>query len=175
MGSKPQFEASYLKSILDYDAVTGVFTWRSRQSCVGRHWNTRYAGTIAGTSQPGSYVSIRVNKISYMAHHLAWLWMTGDWSKADEIDHKDLNRSNNAWSNLREATRRQNKANSGVRCNNKTGFPGVYRYRDGKRWQASIRLRSGRKWLGIFNTPEAAGAAYYAAAVFEHGEFARAA
>ena len=80
--------ADQLRTLLNYDPATGVFTWR-RQNQLGhyaRSWNTRYAGTVAGTSQHG-YVQIMVNGWLYLAHRLAFLWMTGNWP-ALEADHK---------------------------------------------------------------------------------------
>lgn len=175
-GSKPsadydaEITADFVRSILSYDVDTGVFRWKPRPARSGQ-WNGRYADKIAG-SAGDVYVFIRINGRAYAAQRLAYLIVEGRWP-SHEVDHRDLNKKNNAWENLRPATPTQNKHNTSRRKNNRSGFKGVFRYRDGKRWQASIRCAGSRKWLGIFETPEAAHAAYCAAAPELHGDFAR--
>lgn len=121
---------------------------------------------------------ISVDYQIYRGHLLAWLYMAGEWPKSF-IDHKDLNKHNNAWDNLREATKSQNMANVGLIKSNKSGLKGVSRYRAGeaygKSWQASIGKDGKSKHLGHFATKEEAHAAYVAAAQNIFGEFARAA
>lgn len=123
--------AEELRAVLSYEAETGQFirlqaTLRSP------------AGSIAGTPHGEGYSVIRVNGRLYLAHRLAWLWMTGEWPT--EIDHRDRNRSNNRWANLREVTRTQNNYNAGRRSDNTSGFRGVYRNRGrGKPWRARVQ------------------------------------
>jgi hypothetical protein len=168
-----------LMDLASYDPETGNFTWKQRPRNLFKSaqahssWNTRYAGKNAGNVRTDGYVSIRIFTQSYLAHRLAWLYMTGNWP-AEMIDHEDGVRNNNKWGNLRTATPSQNGYNTGPHINNKSGFKGVYRYRDSVRWQASIRTDKGRKWLGIYDTPEEAHAAYAKATKLHHGEFGRA-
>lgn len=98
--------------------------------------------------------------------------MTGDWP-ANLVDHIDMNKSNNAWSNLRDATKSQNGKNSRAKRTNKFGLKGVCKV--GNRYQAQIGCDGVKHHLGLFGTPEEAHAAYAAAAKELHGEFARAA
>lgn len=98
--------------------------------------------------------------------------MTGDWPP-DDVDHRDLNKANNKWTNLRLATRSQNVANGARRTDNRSGFKGVTRR--GNKWEARIRAGGLLHYLGLFETTEAAHEAYCAAAAKLHGEFARAA
>ena len=51
----------------------------------------------------------------YVAHRLAWLYMTGEWPR-HEIDQINLDRSDNRFCNLRPANRSQNSANSTSRA-----------------------------------------------------------
>ena len=94
---------SRLEQLLNDDQETGIFTWR------GGHKKVR-AGMIAGTPDKDGYICIKIDQIMYKAHRLAWLWMTGDWP-TEEVDHKDLDKSNNRFGNLREATHSQNNIN----------------------------------------------------------------
>ena len=159
--------ADRLRELFHYDKDTGVFTRLVNCS------NVR-AGAVAGCLKNDGYLCIRVDGRLYSAHRLAWFYMTGEWPGL-HIDHANSDRSDNRWANLREATYSQNNANSIVRKDNKSGFKGASR--SGKRlgWQACIRWEGRSKHLGYFDSPEAAHAAYLAAANELFGEFARAA
>lgn len=50
--------------------------------------------------------------------------MTGQWPK-HQIDHRNGNRADNRWENLREATNGQNRQNARVNKNSWTGVKGV--------------------------------------------------
>ena len=155
-----------LKELLDYDPSTGVFTWRER-SDVGQGWNTRFAGTRAGSAS-GRYRQIRVLKKKYYEHRIAWLWVAGSWP--NEIDHVDCNGLNNRWGNLRTCTPRENRANSRP-GNTALGLKGVAR--DGNKYAARIGDGGITAYLGSFETKEEAHAAYRAKAVEVFGAFAR--
>lgn len=170
----PKLTQEYLKSILNYDPETGVFTWKER-SDVPKGWNTRYAGKEAGYKRKyknTSYIYIKIKGNHHAAHGLAWLYMTGDFAELGlEIDHIDCNPENNSFENLRLATRTQNQANSRVYKTNKLGIKGVRR--KGNRYIAQIMISGRRIHLGSFNTPQEASVAYAKAAEKHFGEFAR--
>lgn len=165
--------AEQLRDLLHYDPETGVFT---RIKIVAPQSRIR-VGDIAGSLNHG-YWRIKVGGRAgraYGAHRLAWLYMTGKWPE-DEIDHIDLDPSNNRWSNLREANRSTNIANTKCRSDNACGLKGVYRGQGQKRpWRAEITLHKKRVFIGAFATMEEAKAAYDALALEHYGEFARAA
>jgi hypothetical protein len=148
-----------LKRLFEYDPETGFFWHRTVKDDSER---TRRAGAIAG----GGYRYIKINHKSYLAQRLAFLYMIGRWPSR-HVDHRDRDRDNNAWRNLREATRRQNSGNQAARVNNKLGVKGVHRVRNG------YRAVVARKHLGTFATIEEASAAYEAGAKKYFGEFAR--
>ena len=116
------------------------------------------------------YRNITVAGQRLYEHRVAWFYMTGDWP-ADMIDHKDLNRANNAWSNLREATNQNNMRNGSLRKDNKSGFKGVTWRPDQQRWRATIKFNGKQNHVGNFKTKEEAAAAYDAAALTYFGEF----
>lgn len=116
--------------------------------------------------------TIRVDDELYMAARLAWLYMTGRPPVGD-VDHKNLDKGDDRWENLREATRSQNLANKRASSRNVSGFKSCYRHPETGRWRAQIMRERQRFHLGYFDTPEEASAAYEAAAKRLFGEFAR--
>ncbi|MDR6393480.1 AP2 domain-containing protein [Paraburkholderia phenoliruptrix] len=88
------------------------------------------------------------------------------------VDHIDGNRLNNQKANLRICTHAQNLRNQKRRRDNTTGYKGVTFDVKAGRFHAQIRNNGARKHLGHFDTAEEAHAAYCAAALELHGEFA---
>ena len=155
-----------LIELLRYDPETGIFTWRSATG--------RFAGKQAGyavKSLNTSYVNISVDGRKYRANTLAWLYMNGEIFRP--TDHKDGDGLNNRILNIRKATHQQNCFNQRMKRTSRNGLKGIARYRDGVKWMARIRINGKQTYLGIFRTKEDAHAAYCAAAVKFHGEFAR--
>ncbi len=156
--------ANQLREQMHYDPLTGAFTWRLSKSGHVR------AGDKAGCVDARGYIRIGLCGAQYLAHRLAWLYVHSTWP-ADDIDHRDLNTSNNAIANLRPASPSQNQANRGPQRNNLSGLKGVS-WRDGK-WIARLRKDRRQLYLGRFNTPEEAHAVYTKAAEEHFGSFAR--
>lgn len=88
------------------------------------------------------------------------------------VDHKNGDIFDNRRDNLRPATSAQNAWNSKLRSNNTSGIKGAHRQQNGK-YSSRIEHKRKRTYLGVYATPEEAGAAYRAAALKLHGEFAR--
>lgn len=148
--------AEYLRSILNYDPETGIFTWKVRTS-------TRVkVGDITGCPGGHGYLLIRVCSRLHKAHRLAWLYVYGSWP-TDQIDHINRNRSDNRISNLREVTNKQNNQNRSKPSNNTSGHPGVSWYKRDSKWQAQITHNQKDIFLGYFTTLEEAISARKAA------------
>jgi hypothetical protein len=113
---------------------------------------------------------IHVDGERHLGNRLAWLYVTGEWPRAG-VDHRDGDPTNDRWANLRLATQQQNNRNARKPRHNTTGLKGAYRCRD--KFRASISVNDRAVHLGVFDTAEAAHAAYCAAAVQYGGEFAR--
>jgi hypothetical protein len=159
-----ELTAEYVRSILDYDAETGVFTW------VNARGNLK-AGSVAGTVDYQGYVRISINERRYRAHRLAWLYVHGEKINV-EIDHINGVKSDNRIANLRTATRSQNEANKAKTQKNTSGYKGVSWHKDVKKWIAHIMVNQKAKYLGSFSTREEAHKAYCSAANDIFGEFA---
>lgn len=142
-----------LKEVLNYNPDTGLFTRLVRTAYCTK------VGDIAGTLDGNGYIAIRIDYKQYPAHRLAFLYMTGKWPEND-TDHADGVRSNNKWTNLRDATRSQNCENQKkAHINNKSsGLLGAYP--NGKGFYAMIQIKGKRKYIGTFETKELAHEAY---------------
>lgn len=156
-----------IKSRVTYDAATGHFYAKVRAG-------NRRKGERLGYADKLGYWKVAINGKWIMSHRLAWALMNNDVWPAGEIDHINGDPSDNRIANLRVANRSQNVANAKFRSKNTTGFRGVCLVRrkskpDG--YQASVRKDGYAKYLGIFDTPEEAHAAYLKAARELHGEF----
>jgi hypothetical protein len=146
-----ELTAEILRSKLDYNPETGVFTWRVR---AGKAW----PGRVAGSLDSHGHTQIRINTRKYGTHRLAWLYMTGNWP-ADMLDHIDGNPANNAFRNLREVDTTVNQQNQRrAHADNRSGFLGVSRL--GVKWKASITVDKKFIHLGVFDTAAKAGTAY---------------
>ena len=89
------------------------------------------------------------------------------------IDHINHNKLDNRKSNLRICTRAENQWNRGLQKNNSSGYKGITFNKTKGKWQSYIKHNKKNVFVGHFNTPEEAYAAYCKAAKELHGEFAR--
>jgi hypothetical protein len=142
-----------LRAVLAYDPETGVFTWLVRAG------NAK-VGDTAGHVNTEGYRMIKVGNASRRAHRLAWLYVHGEWP-ANQIDHRDGDRSNNKFDNLRDVNNSVNQQNQrGPRSNNTSGFLGVSWHKKDRNWCAQITIEGRRNNIGAYPTPELASAAY---------------
>ncbi len=106
-----------LKEVVEYNPVTGNFTWIKQIS------NCAVIGRSAGSLDKYSgYIRLRIDGIQYRRSRLAWLYVNGVFP-THEVDHADRDKTNDSYSNLREATESQNKCNRVSR--NRTGIKGL--------------------------------------------------
>ena len=152
-----------LKELFNYNEETGEFIRKIQTSSNAK------IGDIAGYKKV-DYVSINVGGIAYQAHRLAWMYVTGEDPGELQIDHRDENKHNNKFNNLRKATGGQNKSNSGAHKDNKLGLKGVSK--DRNRYRAQISKNGKVYRIGSYDTPEEAHRAYKEAADKLHGEYA---
>lgn len=172
MKFNPLPKQEYLHSILDYNPKTGIFKWKYRSDML-KNWNSAWAGEIAGLKNDNGYWRLCINYKKYKAHRIAYVYMHGDILTPDmEIDHKNMIRTDNRIENLRMATKGNNTANMKSRSRY-LGLPkGVQKNKS--KFCARLEHKGIRYYLGNYDTPELAHAAYIQAAQKHHGEFARA-
>jgi len=103
---------------------------------------------------------------------LAWFYMTGSWPE-NQIDHKNLNKTDNRWSNLRLANNAQNGYNRNKQKNNKSGHKGVCWFKRTQKWHAQLKINGVRVHLGYFSKLEDAVNAYEQAALERDKDFFR--
>lgn len=104
-----------LKKLIHYSPETGLFT---KIFEIDEPWVRKDVHSIQN-----GYIRIKHRGINLFGHQAAFLYMTG--SIPSLIDHRDLNRENNAWLNLRDSTHAQNMQNKCMHKNNNTGVKGV--------------------------------------------------
>jgi hypothetical protein len=136
--------------LLDYDPKTGIFINKTDRA-------NQKAGALAGHVGPNGYRSIMIDYKAYYAHHLAVLIMTGAFPpKKTHVDHKNGNRDENWWENLRVTTFSINGHNrKNLNKNNSSGATGIYQVPSGK-FSAKIWVDRSQIFLGTFDTFEAA-------------------
>ncbi|CAM2295090.1 HNH endonuclease [Ralstonia mannitolilytica] len=139
----------------DFELVN-QWTWR----LIGKGYAAR---SVYDASKP----SKRTNQ--YL-HRMILGLSDGDGSV---VDHINGSRLDNRRVNLRLCTIRQNGWNSGRRSHNVSGFKGVFLNKRTRKWTANIRVNGKQKYLGQFDSPEDAHAAYCHAAQIHFGEYAR--
>jgi hypothetical protein len=154
----------FIKSVLNYNPETGVFTWKVNKSKRSK------IGHIAGWKDNG-YIRIELNGKTYRAHRLAWLYVNGEFP-SNLIDHIDGNRSNNKISNLRKATYLENSQNYKTPKTNKSGVKNVSWYKTMKKWVVTLGINGKKKTIGYFDDLELAELVAIEARDKYHMEFA---
>ena len=147
-------DQKYIKQVFNYAPETGIVTWNVRRS------NRVRLGGIVGYKNPGGYLQVRLEKKLWMLHRLIWLWMTGDHPKG-EIDHKNGDRQDNRWNNLRDVDKFKNMQNRKKADKDScTGVLGVCFDKQSGKFRAQ-RVVNGRKILNkLFTNIEDASEAY---------------
>ena len=163
-----ELTAERLRQVLYYHPESGDFVWLEKPAASVR------VGTLAGCTNVHGRRIIRVDGRGYHATRLVWLYMTGAWIgpwPKHQIDHKNMDKLDDRWSNLRATTPSQNCCNRALRPDNVLGTKGVQRKKN--RFRVRIGVDGRRFHIGSFQTLEEAAMAYAEAARKLHQEFAR--
>lgn len=153
--AKADLTAARLRELLHYDPETGVFRVKTRFN------RKQPVGTISGSDTKRGYRKHKLDGGTYLAHRLAWLYVTGRWPEYT-IDHIDCDGYNNRFLNLRDVPQNVNAENQRkAKRVSASGLIGAFSRRT--RWVAQIRVRGRLIYLGSYDAPEDAHAAYVAA------------
>lgn len=157
------FTIERLKEVLNYDPLSGIFVWKISLT------NSVPAGSIAGTEHNKGYLYVGIDGVKFYLHRLAWFYMTGEWPI--EIDHEDLNKKNNVWTNLRKADRVSNGQNVKVKAVSSTGVKNVYFEERRNKYRVSVRANGKRNFVGYYLTLDEAEDAAEKFMIENHKDF----
>lgn len=151
--NKPELTAEEARRLFSYDPETGLITRLVTTS------HRAKVGSVIGYPHGNGYLQVRAGGKQHLVHRLAWLLHTGSWPE-HTIDHINGVRSDNRFTNFRDIPQSLNSQNRHGTCA-KAGYAGVYL--SGARFQAQVNVGGAYHYLGRFDTPEEAHAAYVAA------------
>lgn len=148
-----------LKTVIEYDAQKGTIKRIS-----GRDIYITKDGEQAGWVNNAGYRMISLFGRQYLAHRVAWLYMTGSWPSG-EIDHINRVRSDNSWNNLRDITHKQNIENVSKEkpCKKYSKLAGANWDKSTGSWKSCICVNGKHIHLGRFKTDSEAHEAYVSA------------
>lgn len=167
----------FLRECFSCDPAEGIVRWKRRppahfsSEAAWSAWNTKNEGSEGCTDSSGYIVfgvTYRGKAFRLKAHRVAFA-LYHDRTDFRRVDHQNHTRDDNRKGNLREATAGQNAANR--RGWGRKGLPKGVSV-NGSRFQATARVAGAKTaYLGTFDTPAEAHAAYCAYASLHHGEF----
>jgi hypothetical protein len=163
---KSNLTAEEARRLFLYDETTGLIYWLVSPS------PKVLVGEVAGSLSDKGYVVVCYRGRRHLGHRLAWLIKYGAWPNSD-LDHKNLDRADNAIANLRLAGKKGNAANVRAHKDNKNGLKGVSYHARSKRFRAVICVHGKARHIGLFDTAEAAHLAYCEAAQTTFQDFWR--
>ena len=155
-----------IEKVLRYDANTGLLYWTVFI------YRIKKPGDLAGHHNAAGYITVRFDRVNYLAHRIAWYLHTGTDPGVLQVEHVDTDRTNNKIENLRLATALQNSWNKSKRAGTSSQYKGVAFYARHGKWLSQIRANGKTTHLGYFIDELEAHRAYCLAAVEMHGEFA---
>lgn len=152
------------------DEFNAIYTYDKKigQALRKKSGYGKVAGQAGGYVESNGYRTLCLGGVRYKWHRIVWMLHHGSMPDG-LLDHINGNKDDNRIDNLRPATAVQNVHN---RIRNGMLPPGVSKNERG-RYCARIQAPDGRKlYLGYYDTPEEAAAAYAGASIVLHGEFA---
>lgn len=122
-----------LSDLLAYDeSCASGLRWIAN---TGRSKSGKPAGTL---NRKCGYYYVGVGGKRLLAHRIVWALHHGECAEGMDIDHVDMNGSNNRIENLRLASRAENHRNRKVRPDNKSGVKGLSMHPSG--WVGRIQI-----------------------------------
>ena len=123
-----------VNQLLEYDPNTGTLYWIGylRDGQISIKKKPKLAGSVNNVG----YLQLGIDGVTYAAHRLIYLMMTGDWP--DQVDHINGNTLDNRWCNLRNTSHWGNGTNKKLAKHNKTGIPGVRFEYPNEKWRVKL-------------------------------------
>lgn len=115
-----------LREVLHYDSETGRFT--------------RFVGKKkVGNVDTHGHIQIEIDDKAYLAHRLAWLWMTGSFPYYGwEVHHINNIKQDNRWKNLHIVTHTEHTRHHNYHKTNTSGTTGVWWHKRAQRWYVRL-------------------------------------
>ena len=132
-----------IEDALDYNPETGALTWKVDRGTRARK------GDIAGCPHSQGYRQVKLGGKPPLSHRVAFYIMECRWPK-EQIDHINGTKTDNRWSNLREADHPENMRNQKQYKTNTSGCTGVHWYKRRQQWVSQIRVSGRLKHLGYY-------------------------
>lgn len=132
-----------LVEILNYDSITGLFTWKVKKG------SARSGDLVGNKPTACGYLRVAINRESYYLHRLAWFYYYGSWP-TKYIDHIDGCKTNNAIANLQDISKLENNRKQ----KNEIGILGERCLNSCLNGKVQVTVRT--KYLGQYNTKEEA-------------------
>ena len=157
-----------LRQWLRYDPETGDVVW-----LVKRCGRVRLGYPVRKPDKYG-YYNITLDRLPHRLHNVIWALYYGEWPPAGmEVDHINLCKTDNRITNLRLATKSQQRGNTAKEANTSSQYKGVCWEKSRGLWRSAIMVNGKSIFLGRFLDEYEAHLAYRQAADKYFGEFAR--
>lgn len=148
-----------LKELVDYDTETGDFLSKTSRGNLVK-------GSICGYTSPKGYRYIILDRRSYLAHRLVWLFHFGSFP-VGSLDHINQDKSDNRLENLRLCSNQENMRNRRADRGSSSLYKGVTFVKARNHWQANVD----GIYLGVFKCEHEAALVYNIHAEKRHGSF----
>jgi hypothetical protein len=140
---------------LTYHPEMGIFTKRIKSR------NQREVSEVmAGWVDSRGYRRLKIKGKTYYAHRLAWELFHG-FPPVGDIDHINGDKADNRPENLRDVSKSINLQNRRASSKGSSSkYLGVSWDKGCNKWKAQIRVQGKKKYIGLYETEEAAYEAY---------------
>lgn len=125
-----------LQELFYYNKNTGIFHWKVKKPGV------KHTDDISTICAQG-YKVVTLNRKRYYVHRLVWILVTGKDANGF-IDHKNRDKADNRFDNLRVVSKSQNEHNTSKRKSNKTGYKNISYYKSSASYVAEYMLNGKR-------------------------------
>ena len=163
------------KTIEHWASIDGYLNYQV--SWFGRVANTKTGRILKPGTNNSGYLFVILSKNGKVKIHYIHKLVAREWVPNPEekrcVDHRDGDRTNNHFENLRYATDLENQWNKKRRKAGSSLYKGVSWDKRSGEWVVRIKVDSVYKYLGLFEIEKEAAEVYNAAALKFYKKFAR--